>query len=65
MLSYCLKGIKSKESKNPKVVKKNKIKIILSPKCVVYDNKKSKFIERQEAEGLLSMTGKMHGRLFI
>ena len=49
MLSYCLKCRKNTESKNPKVARtKNEIIII-----VMCDSKKSKFIKKQDASGLL------------
>ena len=41
MLSYCLKGRKKTESKNPKVVK-TKSRIMLLSKRAVCDSKKSK-----------------------
>ena len=57
MLSYCLKCRKNTESKNPKVARIKKGKIMLLSKCAVYDDKKSKFIRQQEASGLLSCLG--------
>ena len=57
MLSYCLKWRKNTESKNPKVARIEKGKIMLVSKCAVYDNKKSKFIRQQESSGLLSCLG--------
>ena len=60
MLSYCLKCLKNTESKNPKLaITKNGRKMLLS-KCAVCDSKKSKFIEEQEASGLLSSLEKKH-----
>ena len=57
MLSYCLKCIKSTESKNPKVVRaKYGITMLLS-KCAVCLSKKSKFIKEQEVNGFLSSLG--------
>ena len=57
MLSNCLKCRKNTESKNPKVVKTKKGRIMLLLKCEVCDSKKSKFIKDQEASGLLSSLG--------
>ena len=57
MLSYCLKCRKNTEGKNPKVVRTKNGKIMLLPKCVVCDTKKSKFIKEQEPSGLLSSLG--------
>ena len=53
MSSYCLK-CRKKNSKNPKIVKtKNE-----RSKCVVCNNKKSKFIKEQQARGSWSnLTG--------
>ena len=53
-----MKSRKNSESKNPKVVKANKGRIMLLSKCAVWDSKKSKFIKEQEAsEILISLTG--------
>ena len=57
MLSYCLKCRKNRESKNPKVARTKKGRIMLLSKCSVCDIKKSKFIKQQEASGLLSSLG--------
>ena len=54
---FCLNCRKNTESKNPKVVKTKNRKIILLSKCAFFDNKKSKFIKEQEANGLLSSLG--------
>ena len=56
-LFVCLNCRKNTESKNPKVVKTKNRKIILLSKCAFFDNKKSKFIKEQEANGLLSSLG--------
>ena len=53
----CLNCRKNTESKNPKVVKTKNRKIILLSKRAFFDNKKSKFIKEQEANGLLSSLG--------
>ena len=53
MLSYCLKCRKNTESKNPKVVKTKKGRIMLLSKCAMCYTKKLKFIKEQEASGLL------------
>ena len=57
MLSYCLKGRKNTESKNPKSVNTKNREIILLSKCEVCDSKNSKLIKEQEASGLLSGLG--------
>ena len=56
MLSYCLKGRKNTESKNPKVAKTKNGRIMLLSERVVCDSKKSKFIKEQEASGLLLLS---------
>ena len=57
MLSCCLKCRKNTESKNPKFVRKKNGRIMLLSKCAGCDSKKSKFIKKQEASGLLSSLG--------
>ena len=54
MLSYCLTCRTNTENKNPKVTRTRSGRIMLLLKCVVCDSKKSKFIKKQEAGGLLS-----------
>ena len=57
MLSYCLKCRKNTKSKNPKVARTKTGKIMLLSKCALCDKKKSKFIKKQEASGLLNSLG--------
>ena len=57
MLSYCLKCKRNTESINPKVSKTINDKAIISSTCALSGSKKSKFIKRQEAKGLLSNLG--------
>ena len=54
MSSYCMKCRKNAESKNPKIVRTKNVRIILLSKCKVCDSKMLKFINEQEASGLLS-----------
>ena len=54
MLSNCLKCRKNTESKNTNAARTKNGRIMLLSKCAVCDSKKSKFIEEQEASGLLS-----------
>ena len=51
MLSYCLKC--KKKSIDPKVSATSNGKIMILSKCTISDSKKSKFIKKQEAKGLL------------
>ena len=55
MLSYCLKCKKNTESINPRVSATSRIMIL--SKCATCGSKKSKFIKKQEAKGLLSGLG--------
>ena len=57
MLPHCLKCRNNTESKNPRVTKISKGKIMLLSECAVYNGKKSKFIKEQEATWLLSQLG--------
>ena len=57
MQGYCLACRKSAESKDLKIVKTKNNRLILSSKCAICGNKKSKFIKEQEAKGLLSNLG--------
>ena len=57
MLSYCLKCRKKTKSKNSKVGRTNKLKLMFLSKCAGCDSKKSRFIKEQEASGLLSSLG--------
>ena len=57
MLLYCLKCRKTTESRNPKVVRAKKGKVMTLSKCEVCDSKKLKFIKKQEASRLLNSLG--------
>ena len=57
MLSYCLKCKRSTENINPKVSKTNNGKTMMLSKCAICGSKKSKFIKKQEAYGILSNVG--------
>ena len=57
MLSYCLKCKKNTESINPRVSKTSTGKTMILSKCAICDSKKSKFIKRQGASGVLSSVG--------
>ena len=52
-----MKCKKDTESINPKVSETINKKIILLSKCAVCNNKKSRFIKKQKARGLLSKLG--------
>ena len=57
MRSYCLKCKTNTESINPKVSGTSNGKTIILSKCAICDAKKSKFIKKKEAKGLLSNLG--------
>ena len=57
MLSYCFKCKRNTESMNPKVLKTTNGKVIILLKCAICGSKKLKFINEQEAKGLLSNLG--------
>ena len=57
MLSYCLKSKKNTESVDPKASATSNGKTVMLSKCAICGSKKSKFIKKQEAKGLLSNLG--------
>ena len=57
MESYCLKYKKRTENMNPQVSSTSNGKIMILSKCAICNSKKSKFINKQEAKGLLSKLG--------
>ena len=57
MKTYCIICKKDTEKKNPKVFKTKNEKIILTSICSVCNNKKSRFISKNEGSGLLSSLG--------
>ena len=59
MLSYCLKYKKKKntESIDPKVSATSNGRTMVLSKCAICGGKKSKFIKKKEAKGLLSNLG--------
>ena len=56
MKTYCVKCRKDIENIDPKMVRKKK-RLVMQSKCSVYGIKKSRFVEEQEAKGLLSILG--------
>ena len=57
MESYCLKCRKYTKNINPQVSSKSNGKLMILSKWAICDSKKSKFIKKQEASGLLSKLG--------
>ena len=57
MESYCLKYKKHTKNINPQVSSTSNGKFMILSKCAVCGGKKSKFINKQEASGLLTKLG--------
>ena len=57
MKSYGLKCRKDTENVNPRVSKTSNGRTMLLWNCAICNSKKSRFIENQEAKGLLSNLG--------
>ena len=57
MKTYCIVCKKDTESKNPKVFKTKNGRLILKSTCSECNNKKSRFISKNEESGLLSSSG--------
>ena len=57
MSSYCLKCRKNTESINPRVSKTNNGKTMILSKSAICGSKKSRFIKKQKASGVLSNLG--------
>ena len=57
MESYCLKCKKHTKNIDPHVSSTTNGKFMISSKCAICGTKKSKFIKKQEANGLLSKLG--------
>ena len=57
MISYYLVCKKNTENKDAKMIKTKNNGLMLSSKCIICGNKRSRFIKRQEAKRLLSNLG--------
>ena len=57
MQSYCLKCSKDTENINPRVSGTSNGKVMILSKCASCGSKKPRFINNQEAKGLLSNLG--------
>ena len=57
MESYCLKCKKYTKDINPQVSCTSNGKMMILAKCAICGSRKSKFIKKQEAKGLLSKLG--------
>ena len=54
MESYCLKCKKYIKNINPQVSSTSNGKLMILSKCAICNSKKSKFVKKQDAKGLLS-----------
>ena len=57
MKTYCLVCRKNTESKDAKVIKTKNGRLQMSSHCAICGNKKSRFVKKQEAKGILSSLG--------
>ena len=57
MKTYCVKCRKDTENIDPKMFGKKNNRIVMQSKCSVCRIKKSRFVNEQEAKGLLSNLG--------
>ena len=57
MKTYCVKCKKDTENIDPKMVRTKNNTLIMQSKCSVWGIKKSRFVNEQEAKGLLSNLG--------
>ena len=57
MLSYCIKCRKNTENINLRVSKTINYKTMILLKCAICGSKKSKFVKKQEAKGILTSLG--------
>ena len=57
MKTYCMKCKKNTENIDPKMVRTKNNRLIVQSKCSVCGIKKSRFVKKQEAKGLLSNLG--------
>ena len=57
MKTYCMKRRRDTENIDPKMVRTKNNRLIVQSKCSVCGIKKSRFVKKQEAKGLLSNLG--------
>ena len=57
MESYCLKCKKHTKNINPQISSTSNGKMMMLSKCAIYRSRKSKFIKKQDAKGVLSKLG--------
>ena len=54
MKTYCLVCKKNTDNVNSKIIKAKNGRLQLKPQCSICRNKKSRFVKKQEAKGILS-----------
>ena len=57
MESYCLKCKKHTKNIDPQISSTSNCKFMILSKCAICGSRKSKFIKKQEANGILSSLG--------
>ena len=57
MKIHCMKCRKNTENIDPKMIRTKNKRLIMQSKCPVCKIKKSRFVKKQEAKGLLSNLG--------
>ena len=57
MQSYCLKCKKYTKNVDPQVCSTTSGKLTILSKCAICDSRKSKFIKKQDAKGIVSSLG--------
>ena len=57
MNTYCLKCKKDTANIDPKMVRTKNNRLLMQSKCSVCGTKKSRFVKKQDAKGLLSNLG--------
>ena len=57
MMTYFLVCKKDTENKDVKMMKTKNGRLMLSSKCTICGNKKSRFVKEQKASGILSSVG--------
>ena len=57
MKTYCLKCKKDTENIDPKIFRTKNNRLLMQSKCSDCKNKKSRFVKKKDAEGLLSNLG--------
>ena len=57
MKTYCLKCKKDTENIDPKIFNTKNNKLVMQSQCIDCRKKKSRFVKKQDAKGLLSNLG--------